>query len=110
MMQIAGLIINVIFYWIMNLKMYTDRAVMPNGQIRKWQRSPAERIHTNGQDVLLYVQLAFAIVSIVTGILILLGVKKQIVKTIWLIAIIASAIFFIVIMIASGNAHSHYGY
>lgn len=105
---IVSLIMHVAFYVVLHMELYTDRAMMANGQVREWHRSPIARLRLEGRSGLLYLQLAFAAASVVAGILIWCGVKNSAVKRIWIACTAASAIVFIVIMIASGNKYVSY--
>lgn len=108
LLSIVSLVVNIAFFAVMNLELYTDRARMPNGGVREWHRSPIARLHISDRSALLYLQLAFAAVSVITAVLVLFGVKNSVVKTIRLVSTIASAIMFAVIMIVTGNAHVNY--
>lgn len=108
LLSIISIVMNVIYYAVLRMNLYTDRALMPYGEIREWRRSPIDRLYISDQPVLLYLQLAFAAVSVITGLLMLFGVKNSILKTVQLVSAIASTAMFIVIMIVTGNAHVRY--
>ncbi len=82
--------------------------MMPEGNMRTWHRSPISRLNIAGDTWLLYLQLFFASVSIVTAILMMLGVKGGTIRNIWLISTIASAVMFIIILIVTANIHAKY--
>ena len=105
---ILTVIINIIYVVILNLNLYTDRAMMPDGNARQWQRSPINRLYISDRPGLLYLQLFFVAASVITGIMMMLGNRSSTLRTIWLIAVIASAVMFVIIMIVTGNAHADY--
>ncbi len=106
--SILAIVANILFFVVLRLSIYTDRAMMPGGQIRQWQRSPIDRLRISGQPALLYLQLFFAAVSVVAAVLILCGVKNSVVKKIRLVSTIASAVMFLVIMILTGAVRQRY--
>jgi hypothetical protein len=81
---------------------------LPDGLEREWNRSPIERLSLSDQNYLLYLQIALAVVSVVTSILILAGVKNNVVRIIRLVSSIASLIMFIIILIVTNNTHAKY--
>ena len=97
-----------VYFVVLNLAIYTDRAVMPAGNIREWHRSPIDRLNIADQSFMLYLQIAVAAVSIITSILLLFGVRSQTVKTIQLISTIGSTVIFIFILILTSTANAHY--
>lgn len=105
---ILAIIANVVYFVVMNRSLYTDRAIMGNGEVREWHRSPIDRLNISGHSWLLYLELALMVMSIITGILLLFGVKSSLVKTIQLASTIASTVLFIVIMIVTSDAHVSY--
>ena len=108
LLKIISVIANIIFFIVLNMSFYTDRAMMPDGNMREWQRSPISRLHIADEAWLLYLQLFFTAVSIITATLLMFGVKNNMVKIVWIIATIASIIMFIVIMIVTANTHAKY--
>ena len=108
LLSILSILVNVVFLIVLNLALYTDRAMMPTGEIREWHRSPVSRLAIADQSILFYIQLALVAVSIVSSALILFGVRADIVRKIQLISLIASAVMFIVIMIVTSNSHAKY--
>ena len=110
LLSILSVVLNIGFFIVLNADLYTDRAAMPDGQIREWQRSPADRLNISDQPLLLYLYIAFAVISIVTALLVLFGVKNSIIKVVRTGSFIASAIMFVIIMIVTSNTHSHYTY
>ena len=106
--NIVSLIANIAYLVVLNLNIYTDRAVLPGGQVREWHRSPAARLELGSQTFLLYLQIVLAAVSIITAVLLLFGVRRRALKTTWLVAAIASTAVFIIIMIVTSNSHARY--
>ena len=108
LLSIVSIIVNIAFFVVLNLDLYTDRAMMPNGQVREWSRSPITRLRISGQSALLYLQIALAAVSVVSAVLVLFGVSSRIVKIVRLVSTVASAVMFIILMIVTGNANVRY--
>lgn len=108
LMAILSIIANISYFVVLNLNIYTDRAMMPNGEVREWHRSPITRLNIADQSFLIYLQIVLAAVSMITSLLFLFGVRSSIVKTIQLVSIIGSTIVFIIIMIVSSDSHAKY--
>ncbi len=108
LMTILSIIVNIAFFVVLNMNIYTDRAMMPNGEIRKWHRSPITRLNIGGQSFLIYLQILLAAASVVSSVLFLFNVRSSMIKTIQLVSTIGSAIVFIIIMIVTANSHVHY--
>lgn len=107
-LSILSIVINVVFAVVLNLKIYTDRTLMPNGEVRVWHRSPIDRLDLSDQSILLYLQLFLIAVSIISAVLILFGIQNNILKKVCLIGSIASALLFVIILVVTSNSHAHY--
>ena len=107
-MNILSIIVNIAYFAVLNAELYTDTAVMPAGTIREWHRSPVTRLYLSDQQYLFYVWMAFAAVSIITSILLLLKVRSSVIKTIWLISTSGSTVLFVMIMIVTAGSNAHY--
>ena len=108
LMSILFIIINLAYFVVLNINIYTDRAMMQTGEIREWHRSPIARLNIADQSFLIYLQIVFAAVSIITSVLFLFGVRNNIIKIIQLVSTIGSTIVFIIIMIVTSNLHAKY--
>jgi hypothetical protein len=108
MMTILSIIANIVYLVVLNLNIYTDRAMMPTGEVREWHRSPITRLSIADQSFLIYLQIVLAAVSIVTSVLFLFGVRNRMIRTIQLVSLIGSTIVFIIIMIVTSNLHAKY--
>ncbi len=108
LLSIISIIANVVFYIVLNIEMYTDRTMMPNGQYREWQRSPISRLRIADQKYLLTFQIILAAISVITSLLVLFGINNSIIKWIQRISTAASAAMFIIIMIVTSNSHVNY--
>ena len=108
LMSILFIIINIAYFVVLNINIYTDRAMMPTGEIREWHRSPIARLNIADQSFLIYLQIVFAAVSIITSVLFLFGVRNNIIKIIQLVSTIGSTIVFIIIMIVTSNLLAKY--
>ena len=108
LITILSIILNIAYFVVLTLNIYTDRAMMPTGEIREWHRSPVTRLNIADQSFLIYLQIVFAAVSIITSVLFLFGVRNNIIKIIQLVSTIGSTIMFIIIMIVTSNLHAKY--
>ena len=106
--NILPILLNAVYCVVLNLDIYTDRARMPDGGIREWKRSPLTRLNISGQSAFAYLQLILVAISVITSVLLLVGVKNNIVRYVQIISTIASTVVFIVIMILTGNSHVNY--
>ena len=105
---IISIIVNIAYFVVLNLNIYTDRAKMPTGEVREWHRSPIARLNIADQSFLVYLQIAFIAVSIITSILFLFGVRSSKIRTIQLVSAIGSTIVFIIFMIETSDLHANY--
>ena len=108
LMTILSIIVNIAYPVVLNIDFYTDRAKMPTGEIREWHRSPVARLNLSGQSFLFYLEIVLAVVSIIASVLLLLGVRKSIIKTIQLVSTIGSTVMFVIIMIVTANSNVRY--
>ena len=108
MMTILSIIINITYFVVLNMNIYTDRAMMPTGEVREWQRSPITRLNIADQSFLVYLQIVLAAVSIITGVLFLFGVRSRKIRTIQWVSTIGFTIVFIIIMIVTSDMHVNY--
>ena len=108
LVSILSIIVNIAYFVVLNMNIYTDRAMMPTGEIREWHRSPIARLNIADQSLLFYLQMILAVVSIITSVLFLFGVRGRMIRTIQLVSIIGSTIVFIIIMIVTSNSHAKY--
>jgi len=108
LMTILSIIANIAYFVVLNLNFYTDRAMMPTGEVREWQRSPITRLSIADQSFLIYLQIVLAAVSVITSVLFLFGIRNRMIRTIQLVSVIGSTIVFIIIMIVTSNSHAKY--
>ncbi len=107
-LSIVSIIANIGFFVMFKLELFTDHATMVDGSEREYQRSIIDRLEVCDRRELLYLQIFLALVSVITSILILCGIKNNIVKIIQLVSSIASLIMFIIIMIVAAGTHPTY--
>ena len=107
--SLISIVVNIVYCVVLNLTLFTDRAVLPGGKVQEWKHSAIGRLGLSGQSALVYLQLFFTAVSLVTSGMLLFGVKNSTVKTIQLASTIASTVMFLVVMIAAGFVHAKYG-
>ena len=72
------------------------------------ERLLSTRLGIADQTEWLYLQTAFAVVCLITSVLILVGIKNKYIKAIQLISTIAGAVTFAIIMIITSNQHARY--
>lgn len=111
LLRIGSILLNIVYGIVLNLNLYTDRVAMPDGEARTWQRSPIDRLFLNDQSWLLYLQIALSAVSIITSILLLVGVKNHrstFLKTVQIVSTAATTVIFIVIMIVTASTNARY--
>ena len=108
LITIISIIVNIAYFVILNMNIYTDRAMMPSGEVREWHRSPITRLYISNQTFLMYLQIVLEAVSVVTSILFLFRVRNSTIRTIQLVSTIGSTIVFIIIMIVTSNSHAKY--
>ena len=108
LLSIISIILNIGYYIVMHLELYTDRVPMPDGGVRVWHRSPLSRLNLESREAFFYVQLFFAVISVITSLLVLFGVKNRIVRMVQLGSFAASTLMFIIIMILTSNSHVRY--
>ena len=108
LMTLLSIIGNIAFFIVLKMEIYTDRAMMPNGKVREWHRSPITRLHISGQSFLIYLQIVLAAVSMISSVLFLFGVRSSVIRTIQLVSTIGSAIVFIIILIVTSDSHVNY--
>lgn len=108
LLSIISILANVAFLIVLNMDIYTARAMMATGEMREWHRSPITRLAIADQSWLFYLELALVVASIVTSALVIFGVRTDILRKIQLISLIASAAMFIVIMVVTSNTHAKY--
>ena len=108
LMPILSIIVNIAYFVVLNLELYTDRAMMPTGDVREWHRSPVARLSIFDQSFLFYLQIVLAAVSILTSVLLLFGVRSSVIKKIQLVSTIGSTVMFVIIMIVTANSHAKY--
>ena len=108
LITILSIILNIAYFVVLNINIYTDRTMMPTGEIREWHRSPAARLNIADQSFLIYLQIVLAAVSIMASVLFLFGVRSRTIRTIQWVSVIGSTIVFIIIMIVTSNSHAKY--
>ena len=106
--SIISIAANGVFFLVLNLRLYTDRAIFPDGQRREWQRSPLERLFMADEPLLFWLQVITAAVSVISSILLLCGVRGKALRIIQLASTIASAVIFVILMIFTSTQHASY--
>lgn len=62
LLSIISIVINIIFFVVLNLEIFTDRAVLPDGIRRTWHNSAIDRLSAADLNWLLYLQIFFSAV------------------------------------------------
>ena len=81
------------------MDLYTDRYHLPDGEMGEHHRSPIDSLYTANNPELLHLQLFLMLISVVTSLLLLIGVKNKVVRIIQIISTIASTAVFVIILI-----------
>ena len=105
---IISILADTAFFFVMRMDLYTDHYHLPDGEMREHRRSPISSLNHADMNWLYYVEILLMVVSIVTSILMLLGIKNGVVKIIQVISTVASVIMFVVILYVAGNVHLKY--
>ena len=108
LMTVLSIIVNIGYFAVLNMNIYTDRVMMPTGEVLEWHRRPITRLSIADQSFLIYLQIVLAAVSIITSVQLLFGVRSRMIRTIQLVSILGSTIVFIIIMIVTSNSHANY--
>ena len=108
LMPILSIIVNIVCFIVLNSELYTDRAMMPTGDVREWHRSPVARLSISDQSFLFYLQVVLAAVSILTSVLLLFGIRSSIIQKVQRVSTIGSVVMFVIIMIVTGNSQVKY--
>ena len=108
LLTVLSVVLTAIYYAVLNIQLYTDRAVMPSGETRTWRRSPASRLTLSDRTWLLYLLGAVSVFSILFGILRLFGIREDVFLIAQIVSILAAAILFAAAMVLSRNSHAKY--
>ena len=106
--SLLSIIANIVYFAVLNLEIYTDRAPMPGGEIREWRRSPLGRLGVAGNMTLVYLQIIFSAVSVICSVLLLAGLGSGTVRKVRTVSTIASTAMWRSIMIVTANIHAKY--
>lgn len=99
LIYIISIIANAVYFSILKMDLYTDRYHLPDGEMGVHMRSPIESLYTADNPVLLYLQILAMIISTAAALLLIFGVKRRIVKIVWVCGMIASTAIFIMILV-----------
>lgn len=108
LLSIISIIINIIFFVVLNVKMFTDKSVLPGEGSRTWHNSAIDRLSAADMYWLFYLQIFFAAVSVITSILYMFGIRNNVIKIIRLVSLIGSVIVFAIIMLVAATTHPKY--
>ena len=108
LISIVSIIANALFLVMLNVKFYTDRAFMPDGERMVWHLSPLNKLDAVDKRFLWYFQIAIAAVSIISSILFMIGIKNNVVKIVQYVSLAASALMFVIIMIVAALTQAKY--
>ena len=106
--SVVTVFLNAVFMIVLHLKLFSDRFVLPGEAARTWRRSPVESLQTADMPALLILQYVFVIVSVVSAVLVLFGVKSRTVRIVRLASAVGSAVMFVLIRIVSASVRPRY--
>ena len=106
--NIVPILVNIVYLIILNIKLYTDHAIMPDGDEQFWQRSAIDRLDVADKRILLYLFILGAVVSCISSIMLMLGIKNNVVRIIQLISTIVSTTMFIIVLLVANATHPKY--
>lgn len=106
--SVVTVFLNAVFMIVLHLKLFSDRFVLPGEAARTWRRSPVESLQTADMPALLILQYVFVIVSVVSAVLVLFGVKSRTVRIVRLASAVGSAVMFVLILIVSASVRPRY--
>lgn len=107
-LYIASAIANFVYFVILRMDLYTDRYHLPDGEMGENRRSPISSLAHADMNGLVTLELFLMVVSVITSLLLLFGVKNNIVKIVQIVSTIASTAVFIIILVIAGNIHLKY--
>lgn len=102
LLYIISVILNTVYFVILRMDLYVDTYNLPDGEMGEHHRSPIDSLYTADNPALLYLQLALMLASVATSLLMLFGVKNNVVKVIQIASTIGSTAMFVIILIYTG--------
>ncbi len=105
---VLPIIIDLASFLILNLRLFTDRYTLPDGEERIRQYNAIEKIENGDNTAVLYLQIFFLLISISSTILLALGFKNRIIRLIQLLSTAAVVLLAIIMMIIAANTHLKY--
>ncbi|MBR6470105.1 MAG: hypothetical protein IKS84_06975 [Lachnospiraceae bacterium] len=109
LLYIISVIANAVYFVILRMDLYTDTYHLPDGEMGEHHRSPIDSLYTADNPALLYLQLALMLASVATSLLMIFGVRNNVVKVIQIASTIGSTAMFVIILIYTGNfVHPRY--
>ena len=102
-LYVISILVNPIYFFILRMELYTDYGVLPDGKRIVNRRSPIESLYHADMSWLFSLELLLMAASVITGVLMLFGVKNKIVKVAQIVSTVASTVMFIIIMMVAGN-------
>ena len=107
-LYIISIVVNPVYFMILRTDLYTDVYHLPDGETGVNHRSPIESLSHADMYGLFKLELFFMAVSVITSVLMLFGIKNNIVKIAQIVSTVGSTVMFIVILIISGNVRLRY--
>lgn len=104
MLNILSIIANIVYFAVLNLKIFTVKYMTPDGQVQM-RVSPAERLGVPGLYVL---HLICSVLSIAASVLSMAGARSSTVRAVQIAALIASTVTFIVVLVVSAGTNLKY--
>ena len=106
-LSIASIIANIIYFIVLRMELFTDRAILPDGE-HVYTYTPIEKLSSTGSTGMVSLQLMFAVISVILAILFIVGIKKKAVIIAWIVSVAASTVLFILILSAAAAVHLKY--
>lgn len=108
-LPILSIAVNAAYFAILRIEMFTERYHLPpDGEVQVKTLSPIDRLYHAGNNGLINLEVFLMVVSVATGILMIVGLKNRGVRMIWIVSSIASTVMFIIILIIAGGTHLVY--
>ena len=107
-LYILSVIVNAVYFIILRMDLYTDVYHLPDGEMGVKHRSPISSLSHADMYGLFKLELFLMVVSIITSILMMFGVKNNIVKIAQIVSTVASTAVFIIILVIAGNVKLRY--
>lgn len=104
MLNILSIIADIVYFAVLNLKIFTVKYMTPDGQVQM-RVSPAQKLGVPGLYVL---HLICSVLNIAASVLAMTGARSSTVRTVQIASLIASTVTFIVVLAVSAGTNLKY--